>query len=147
MLGARAIPVSCFWTAYPHISIWSPILASLLFGYGILSVFISTYLYLIDTYEVYAASALTMITLVRYVVSGAIIESSIPMYENLSVQWSLTLLGCIGIVFTFVPYAFFGPRVVLRRPISVICSEGCEPRKIRLKGSKPWKEVARFLEL
>lgn len=116
MLGAPAIPISCFWmgwTAYPHVSIWSPILASVLFGYGILSVFISTYLYLIDTYEVYAASALTMITLVRYVVSGGIIESSIPMYENLGVHWSLTLLGCIGVVFSLVPYAFFvwGPWV------------------------------------
>ncbi|KAJ9635640.1 uncharacterized protein PV06_02865 [Exophiala oligosperma] len=116
MLGAPAIPISCFWmgwTAYASISIWSPIAASVLFGFGILSVFLSTYLYLIDTYEVYAASALTMITLVRYVVSGGIIEASIPMYENLGVHWTLTLLGSIGVTFTFVPYMFykFGPQV------------------------------------
>jgi MFS family permease len=44
--GAVAIPVSLFWmgwTSYPSISIWSPLAASVLFGYGILCVFISCY--------------------------------------------------------------------------------------------------------
>lgn len=116
MIGAPAIPISFFWmgwTASPKISIWSPILSSVLFGCGILSVFISTYMYLIDTYEVYAASALTMITLVRYVASGGMIEISIPMYRNLGPHWALTLLGLISVVFTAVPYAFyrFGPWI------------------------------------
>ncbi|KAL7910272.1 major facilitator superfamily domain-containing protein [Trichoderma velutinum] len=116
LIGAPAIPISFFWmgwTAYPHISIWSPILASVLFGFGIFSVFVSTYMYLIDTYEMYAASALTMITLVRYVASGGMIEISIPMYKNLGIHWALTMLGLIALVFTTVPYAFyrFGPWI------------------------------------
>ncbi|KAH6605320.1 hypothetical protein Trco_007027 [Trichoderma cornu-damae] len=116
LIGAPAIPISFFWmgwTAYPHISIWSPILASVLFGFGIFCVFVSTYMYLIDTYEVYAASALTMITLVRYVASGGMIEISIPLYKNLGVHWALTTLGLISVVFTAVPYAFyrFGPWI------------------------------------
>ncbi|KAL7807034.1 major facilitator superfamily domain-containing protein [Trichoderma aethiopicum] len=116
LIGAPAIPISFFWmgwTAYPSISIWSPILASVLFGFGMFSVFVSTYMYLIDTYEMYAASALTMITLVRYVASGGMIEISIPMYENLGVHWALTMLGLIALVFTAVPYAFykFGPWI------------------------------------
>lgn len=55
MLGAPAIPISIFWmawTAYPRISIWSPILAAFLFGFGNFAVFVSTSLYLIDSYEV-----------------------------------------------------------------------------------------------
>ncbi|KAL7934245.1 major facilitator superfamily domain-containing protein [Trichoderma chlorosporum] len=116
LIGAPAIPISFFWmgwTAYPHISIWSPIMASVLFGFGILSVFVSTYMYLIDTYEVYAASALTMITLVRYVASGGMIEVSLPMYKNLGIHWALTMMGLISLVFTTVPYAFyrFGPWI------------------------------------
>ncbi|PTB64678.1 MFS general substrate transporter [Trichoderma citrinoviride] len=116
LIGAPAIPVSFFWmgwTAYPHVSIWSPIVASVLFGFGMFSVFVSTYMYLIDTYEVYAASALTMITLVRYVASGGMIEISIPMYKNLGIHWALTMLGLIALVFTAVPYAFFkfGPWI------------------------------------
>lgn len=116
LIGAPAIPISFFWmgwTAYPHVSIWSPIVASVFFGFGILSVFVSTYMYLIDMYEVYAASALTMITLVRYVASGGMIEISIPMYKNLGIHWALTMLGLISLVFTTVPYAFyrFGPWI------------------------------------
>ncbi|KAH8689519.1 MFS transporter [Talaromyces proteolyticus] len=86
MLGAPAIPISLFWmgwTARPDISIWSPLLASVLFGFGILCVFMTAYQYVIDAYEVYAASALASITLIRYIIAGAFIEISIPFYRNM----------------------------------------------------------------
>lgn len=41
--GSVAIPLSLFWmgwTSYSSISIWSPLAASVFFGYGILTVFI-----------------------------------------------------------------------------------------------------------
>lgn len=44
--GSVAIPVSLFWMAWtsrPDISIWSPLGASVLFGYGILCIFITRY--------------------------------------------------------------------------------------------------------
>jgi hypothetical protein len=44
--GSIAIPVSLFWMAWtsrPDISIWSPLGASVLFGYGILCIFITRY--------------------------------------------------------------------------------------------------------
>ena len=71
--GAPAVPVSLFWmgwTAYSGISIWSPIMASVLFGYGVITIFMSCYMYLIDSYEMYAASGLTFATLVRYCCAG-----------------------------------------------------------------------------
>lgn len=60
---AIAIPISLFWmgwTANPHISIWSPILAASLFGFGVMGVFICAYMYVIDAYEIFSASALTL---------------------------------------------------------------------------------------
>ena len=77
MFGAPTIPISMLWmgwTAYPWISYWSPLLASVLFGYGILCVFISSYQYIIDSYEVYAASALASVTLIRYVAAGGMVS-------------------------------------------------------------------------
>ena len=74
MYGAWAIPVSLFWmgwTSDSNISIWSPLAASVFFGFGILCVFISCYQYIIDSYEIYAASALASVTLIRYVAAGA----------------------------------------------------------------------------
>ena len=77
MFGAPAIPISMFWmgwTAYPWISFWSPLAASVLFGYGILCVFISSYQYIIDSYETYSASALASVTLIRYVAAGGMVS-------------------------------------------------------------------------
>lgn len=79
MFGAPAIPISMLWmgwTAYPWISYWSPLVASVLFGYGILCVFISSYQYIIDSYESYAASALASVTLIRYVAAGGMVSES-----------------------------------------------------------------------
>lgn len=89
--GSIAIPVSLFWmgwTSDSNISIWSPIIASVLFGYGILSVFISSYQYVIDSYEIYSASALASVTLIRYVAAGGMVVVGIPFYENLGVHYT-----------------------------------------------------------
>lgn len=110
MFGAPAIPISLFWmgwTSYPHISIWSPLLAGVLFGYGVLCVFISSYQYIIDSYEMYAASALTSVTLVRYVTAGGMTVVGIPFYKNMGVHWTLTILGGISALLVPVPYLFY----------------------------------------
>lgn len=116
MFGAPAIPISLFWmgwTSYPHISIWSPLLAGVLFGYGVLCVFISSYQYIIDSYEMYAASALTSVTLVRYVTAGGMTVVGIPFYKNMGVHWTLTILGAISALLVPVPYLFYmyGKRI------------------------------------
>ena len=110
MFGAPAIPISMFWmgwTAYPSISPWSPLAASVLFGFGILCVFISSYQYIIDSYETYSASALVSVTLIRYVAAGGMVEVAIPMYRNLGVHWTLTILGGISLLMVPVPYLFY----------------------------------------
>ena len=81
MLGAPAVPISLFWmgwTNYPNISYWSGLISSVVFGYGILCIFISSYQYIIDSYEMYAASALASLTLIRYVAAGGMVEVGIP---------------------------------------------------------------------
>lgn len=110
MFGAPAIPISLFWmgwTAYPSISYWSPLASSVLFGYGILCVFISSYQYIIDSYEGFAASALASVTLIRYVAAGGMVEVGIPFYKHLGVHWTLTILGSISALCVPVPYLFF----------------------------------------
>jgi hypothetical protein len=110
MFGAPAVPISLFWmgwTSYPNISIWSPLAASVLFGYGILCIFISSYQYIIDAYEIYAASALASITLIRYVAAGGMTVVGVPFYQNLGVHYTCTILGCISAVMVPVPYIFY----------------------------------------
>ncbi|KAA8645317.1 hypothetical protein EYZ11_009345 [Aspergillus tanneri] len=110
MYGAPWLPISLFWmgwTSFPPISYWSAQIASVAFGFSVQGIFISSYQYLIDTYEEYAASALVSATFMRYLAAGAMVIVSIPMFGNLGVHWSLTLLGCISLVMTPVPYVFY----------------------------------------
>lgn len=116
MIAAPFLPIGLLWmgwTAYPHISVWSPIVACVPVGFAIMGIFISTYQYLIDAFEMYAASALVGATFIRYVAAGGMIPVSIPFYENLGVHWTLTILGCISAVMVPVPYVFwvFGPKI------------------------------------
>ncbi|KAI9743525.1 MAG: hypothetical protein M1818_002839 [Claussenomyces sp. TS43310] len=116
--GAPAIPISLFWmgwTAYPSISIWSPIVASMFFGYGLICTFMSAYMYIIDSYEIYAASALTLVTFTRYFIAGGMTVVGIPFYRNVGVHWTLTILGCISILLTPIPYVLYKYGHVVRR--------------------------------
>lgn len=119
MLGpAVSIPISLFWmgwTASPDISIWSPILAVALFGFGVTGVFICAYMYVIDSYEMYSASALTFTALVRYVVAGGMTVVGIPFYENMGIHYTLTILACISCVLVSVPYCLYKWGHLLRK--------------------------------
>ncbi|CAD0095794.1 unnamed protein product [Aureobasidium vineae] len=110
MIGAPTIPIAMFWmgwTSYPDISIWSPLGASVLFGFGILCIFISSYQYIIDAYEIYAASALASITLIRYVAAGGMTVVGVPFYQNLGVHYTCTILACISAAMVPIPYLFY----------------------------------------
>ncbi|OJJ33525.1 hypothetical protein ASPWEDRAFT_744838 [Aspergillus wentii DTO 134E9] len=102
------------WTDFKNISIWSPIIASALFGFGSISIFISSYMYVIDAYEIYAASALGFTTVTRYCAAGAMTVVGIPFYKNLGPQWTLTILGIISAVLTPVPFVFWRFGKVIR---------------------------------
>lgn len=111
MLGAAAaIPVSLFWlgwTNYSHISIWSAILAVVAFGYGVTGVFICVYMYIIDSYEIYSASALTFVALTRYVISGGMTVAGIPFYEKLGTHYTLTIMAFVSIFLAAIPYVLY----------------------------------------
>ncbi|KAJ5161151.1 hypothetical protein N7492_006543 [Penicillium capsulatum] len=116
MVGAPFIPISLFWmgwTDFPSVSVWSPIIASSFFGLGTICVFISSYMYVIDSYSIYAASALGFMTVSRYFAAGGMTIVGIPFYQNMGVHWTLTILGCISAIMVPVPYVFyrFGPVI------------------------------------
>ncbi|KAG0665011.1 hypothetical protein C6P46_000637 [Rhodotorula mucilaginosa] len=72
MIGTWAIPAGLLWTAWTsdgRYSIFHPLGGQALFGFGFLTCFVSSYLYLIDSYGHAAASALSAVTFLRYLVS------------------------------------------------------------------------------
>lgn len=111
MAGASVLmPVSLFWmawTCYPDISIWSPIVASGVFGYSLVCIFTTAYMYIVFVYLQYAASALGFMTFSRYVISGALTPASIEMYDRLGPHWSLTIVAIIATVMAPVPFVLY----------------------------------------
>lgn len=114
---ALAIPISLFWlawTSFPSISVWSSIIAVALFGFGIMGLFLVVYMYIIDSYESFSASALTFVVLVRYVVSGGMTVAGIPFYENMGVHYTLTILACLAAALVPIPYVLYYKGHLLR---------------------------------
>ncbi|OJJ76873.1 hypothetical protein ASPBRDRAFT_49893 [Aspergillus brasiliensis CBS 101740] len=116
--GAISIPVSLFWLAWTSsakISVWSPICATVLFGFGITTVFISAHMYVIDAYEKYSASALAMLVLSRYLVAGGMTIAGDSIYSSFGVRYTLTTLGSISVVMALIPYVFYKYGHVIRK--------------------------------
>lgn len=116
MFGAPFFAISLFWlgwTNYTSISYWSGYAATVMFGYAMTAVFVSSYSYIIDSYGTDSGSALGSITMARYIVSSGLIVASRPMYEGIGVHWTLTLLGILGTLLVPVPFVLFkyGPQI------------------------------------
>lgn len=110
MFGAPFVPISLFWmgwTAKLEISFWSPLVASVFFGFGTLCLFVSGYQYVADAFEAYAASALSSLQLLRLVSSGCMRIAAEPMYKKLGNGWTLTILGGVSVLFGPVPYLLY----------------------------------------
>lgn len=82
-------------------------MASGVFGYALVCIFTTTYMYIIFVYLQYAASALGFMTFSRYIISGALSPASIKMYENLGPHLALTIVAVVAAVMAPVPYVLY----------------------------------------
>jgi MFS family permease len=108
--GSILMPISLFWigwTCYPGVSIWSPILGVFIFGYSLVTIFTTTYIYIVFVYLQYAGSALSFMTFSRYLISGALQPASVPMYQNLGPHLTLTWLGAVTAVMAPLPFLLY----------------------------------------
>ena len=143
MLGSIGIPIGLFWfawTARQGVHWISPILASIPFAWGNISVFQSSAMFLIDTYgPLNGASALAANGLIRYTlgavfplftiqsksawVSARYVFSLIPaVYDRLDIAWATSLLGFVSLLMLPIPWAFFkfGSRLRARSQFDTI---------------------------
>ncbi|KZT38285.1 MFS general substrate transporter [Sistotremastrum suecicum HHB10207 ss-3] len=117
MIGGPLLVVSIFWLgwtgAYKSVPWYVPELATIPLGCAIALVFISFSSYIVDTYLMYAASALAGNAMVRSAVGAAFPLFTNQMFHNLGVQWASTLIGCIAILMAPMPFIFYkyGPWI------------------------------------
>lgn len=131
-VGAVLLPVGLFWFAWtstPNVHWIVPIIASVPFGAGFLLIFSSMTLYLIDAYELYAASALASAAVLRAIFAAVFPLFTTYMYKNLGLHWAGTreyssllghplispVVGFLSLSCTPMPFLFYRYGYVLRR--------------------------------
>lgn len=115
-IGSIMLPCGIFWFAWtssPSVHWIAPILAGVPFGCGMLLVFTSVIGYLIDTYLMYAASALAANAVMRSILGAIFPLFATYMYKNLGNEWASTLVGFLSLACVPMPFVFFfyGERI------------------------------------
>lgn len=110
------LPVTLFWYGWSthYVTHWSSAILSLMpYGFGIMGLFLSITTYLVDSYPMYAASAIAANIILRSTVGALLPLAGPPMYSALGLGWGNSLLGFICIAMIPFPIVFykFGGRL------------------------------------
>ena len=124
-VGGPLFVISLFWvgwTARADIPWIVPTLAALPFGTGFLLIFMGELNYLVDAYEVFAASAFGAASASRSIFGVVLPFAAKPMYTRLGVAWACSLFGFMSLLMSLIPFIFikYGDRV---RANSKFCQE------------------------
>lgn len=103
------------WTSYPGISFWAPMMAGNTLGFSMLWIFLGLFNYIIDTYLIFAASALAANTVLRSSFAAGFALFASQMYETLDPRWASTLLGFIAMLLMPIPVVLFKFGPTLRK--------------------------------
>ncbi|KAK0634607.1 polyamine transporter 1 [Bombardia bombarda] len=96
------------WTGYRSDIHWIvPILSGILSGFGLLSIFLQALNYLVDSYLMFAASALAANTFLRSLAGAGFPLFASAMFEGMGIQWASTLLGCVAAALIPIPVLFY----------------------------------------
>lgn len=114
--AAPLYPLAIFWfgwTTFPIITFWAPMSAGLVIGFSIVWLFLGMFAYIIDTYLATAASGIAVAIIVRSFFGAAFPLFASQMYHGLGAQWATTILGCIALLLTPIPFVLikFGPKL------------------------------------
>lgn len=101
------------WTSNPSYHWILPVIALAFIGAGFNSIFQQCINFLVDSYAAYAASAVAANTILRSVLACGLPFATQPMYQNLGVPISMSILGAIVGLALPVPFLFarFGPTL------------------------------------
>jgi MFS family permease len=100
------LPITFFWYGWctEYKTHWiSPILSLIPFGFGIMGLFLPITTYLVDSYPMYAASALAANTVLRSLVGALLPLAGPSMYSSMGLGWGNSLLGFICVAMIPVP--------------------------------------------
>ena len=117
-LGGIFFAIGLFWfgwTATPRISWLAPVSAAVFIGAGFNMIFQQCINFLVDTYGLYAASAVSANTFLRSVLAAAFPLVAKPMFHKLGVGPAMSILGAVATIAIPVPFIFMRYGLALRK--------------------------------
>jgi MFS family permease len=106
--GSLCIPIGLFWygwSAEARTHWIMPIIGTAWVGLGLLATFMCIGTYMVDSFTLYAASALAANTVLRSLVGAFLPLAGPDMYKSLGLGWGNSLLGFIAL--TMVPITWY----------------------------------------
>ena len=103
------------WTSTPRIHWLSPVFAAVFIGAGFNIIFQQCINFLIDTYGLYAASAVSANTFLRSVFAAGLPLAAQPMFHNLGVGPAMSILAAVATIAIPVPFISMKYGLKLRR--------------------------------
>ncbi|KAH9844730.1 putative transporter [Teratosphaeria destructans] len=111
MIGGIVFPCGLFWFGWggyrSSVSYWCPTIAGVFMGFSIFIVSLPCLNYIIDAYLMYAASAIAAVTVMRSIFGAVFPLFASYMVKAIGIQWSMTLLGCVSMLFIPMPFVFY----------------------------------------
>ncbi|KAE8451640.1 hypothetical protein EG329_003097 [Mollisiaceae sp. DMI_Dod_QoI] len=104
------------WTSSPKIHWIGSCIGAVIMGFGFFCLFQGGVTYLVDTFQMHAASALAAGTLLRSVFAGVFPLFTEKMFDALHVDWAVSVLGFISLAMLPIPFIFkiYGKRIRAR---------------------------------
>lgn len=110
IIGSALLPVGLFWFAFtngPSIHWIVSIIASGFFATGLVLVFLSLMNYLIDSYVIYAASAMAANSVMRSLFGAAFPLFATRMYDSLGIHWASAVPAFLAVACAPFPWLFY----------------------------------------
>lgn len=100
MPGSLLIPLGLLWygwSAERHLPWIMPVIGTFWVGLGLIAVFLPAQTYLIDAFEMHAASAIAANTVMRSLLGAFLPLAGPQMYQSLGLGWANSLLAFIAL--------------------------------------------------
>ena len=118
IVGSFLFPIGLFWfgwSADPKFHWVIPTIATGFIGGGFNLIFQQCINFLVDTYGLYAASAVSANTFLRSIMAAGLPLAAKPMFHSLGVGPAMSILGGVAVAAIPVPFLFLKYGLALRK--------------------------------
>lgn len=148
-IAAVLIPIGEIWFAWsctPNVHWIVPILGGIPFGMGNAGVFIYASNYLVQSYGIYAASALAGNAVLRSIMGATLPLAGPALYRTLGANWAGTLLALLEALCIPIPFVFYRYGHKIREKSTLIRTMAEDQRRRDAKQRRAEEKLTRRAE-